>query len=196
MRHIVRACVLLGLIMFAPARAQAGLIGDSVLAALVATQGAVGMPFAGAAVVGPGIEFQGQWLFPPFQQAWDLTVDLADTTVTVTANENTAGANNIHGGALFSINLSSLDLGTPILGVTQVAGGAGVHSIGFTADTISLTWSSLPFGGGNQLPTGGAWTFAIAQAPVDPTNPIPEPATALLMGAAGAVAAIRRRRCK
>ena len=191
----------------APHAARAGLIGDSVTGSLSADPDwGVVTPFSQpCAVVGAGAEFQGRWVFAPWSplstQSWDITVDVGADTITVSAYETTAAADNVYAPAgqnFFAISLGSLDLGQDITGVTQRPGPSGV-TIGFSAHAVALTWSALPFGSGDFGPHGGTWVFdllpAVGTAPTGPgTGTVPEPGSlALALPALLGLAAARRR---
>jgi hypothetical protein len=154
--------------------------------------GVVGTQFTSPAVVGAGTEFTGTWLFAGFGMTWDIAVDLAASSFSVSFAENTAGNNNISDGPqMLGISLTDLDpFGTgTITNVTQAAGNPfGVASIASTADTITIFWQALPFGAGNTPPVGGTYNFNITAA-----APVPAPATLLLLGVGLAALGLRRR---
>lgn len=165
--------------------ANATLMGDNVNGAILQGVGSSIVQFSPASTTVDGnTEFSGQWLYSGFDQVWDISLDIHGTTFDVTVAEITSSSNNIYSGLdLFGIQLTDLDWnGTTggILGVNESAGNSlGIKSIENTDDSITILWSSFPFGAGNTDPSGGTWSFEISG---DAPAPVPEPATLFLFG--------------
>jgi hypothetical protein len=142
--------------------AQATLIGDQVQGLLVNTSPSAGTSiltqFSPTAIVGPGVEFSGQWQWTAIPIVFNISVDLDASSFTVTTN-STNPATSIGSSDVVAIVLSDLDLGGPITGVSQTGGPTDhVKTISFTANSITVNFSGL----GNPA----SYTFTIQSEPV------------------------------
>lgn len=160
-------------VLFPTGNALGDLIGDSVVGELLAGDvgGAVGTQFVSPVIVGAGLEFTGNWLFDPFGMNWRIDVDIAGSSFKVTVEEITKANNNIFSGPnMMGIALSDLDwVGQPNFVIADVVAKPGnpdgVSIIDFTDHSITVFWSSFPFGVGNDPPTGGTYEFNILFIP-------------------------------
>lgn len=105
---------------------------------------------------------------------WHKTIDLSDTSLTVSAYENTDGNNS-----LFGI--------LPAFTATMSAPGSAID------------WYALDFGASNNPPNGGNWTWDILYAgattgPGGENQAVSTPASAALLLAGLAGTALYRRR--
>jgi len=181
--------------------ANATLIGDSITGSLTNQLSGFGSSvtttFDSSAVVGAGAEFNGVWNFYNGYQNWDIAVDVAATSVTVTAQiaNNPDGNLYAYSNPLFRIDLGDLDIGGSITGISLTSGigqfptyfGSNttydVVTSAFTADSLSLTWFNLP-SATTSGPYGakGVWTFEILHDGSTGSTDVPEPATLALVG--------------
>ncbi len=210
----VRTLALWASLLAALPAAHAGLVGDAVTGSLATAPnnwGVVTQTFGATATVGAGTEFTGQWTFAPggvTSEVWDISVDIGADTLTVSVFENSPGSNNLYmyDGTMFSLALGDLDFGTPITGLSLIAGTTG-FTAGFNgvfysdtstvvdADSVGISFHNLRFGGGDTGPNGGSWTWRILPSGDNtPTNGVPEPGSAALAGLALLGLAWSRRR--
>ena len=164
--------------LLAAGAANASLVGDSVGARLQDFVGGVVAPqFAPTAIVGAGVEFNGTWSYAPLNQIWNVALDIDASSFTISFNDvGINSSSDISGPTFFGLQLSDLDFGSDIIGVTVLSSnGAAVQSIGFTPRGVTVQWNAFQFrdASGNPL-RGGSSTFSIQSAAV------PEPATGAL----------------
>lgn len=183
--------------------AHAGLNGDTITGSLTANAnnwGVITQQFnPTTAVVGGGVEFSGQYgngVYYTPSMWWNIGVDVADTSFTITANALPGGYNNIYAytSPLFTVHLGNLNAGTPITGVTLLSGLASISgyatwdvvTTSHTADSIDVTFYNLP----SSLNGSGSWTFGI-----QPVATVPEASTygMMLVGLGLVGFAVRRR---
>ena len=101
-----------------------------------------------------------------------------------------SSSSDISGATFFGLQLSDLDFGSDIIGVTVLASdGAAVQSIGFTPRGVTVQWNVFQFrdARGNPL-AGGSSTFSIQTAAV------PEPASGALAALGLPAMAVLRQR--
>ena len=157
MRPVLRHAAMVAALLLAPAQAQAGLIGDTVVFDVGSTAG-FGWG-SGPVVVGPGAEFAfGGYAF-----------DLGAETLTITGSEAFCGFATCSPGSSLSVVVTSLDFDGPITGVGVASSLSGVTP-SFTATSVRLAWPEQPTAAGVFMTV----TFATA---------VSEPAALALFGA-------------
>ena len=153
--------------------------------------GVVAPQFAPTAIVGAGVEFNGTWSYAPLNQIWNVALDIDASTFTISFNDvGLNSSSDISGATFLGLQLSDLDFGSDIIGVTVLASdGAAVQSIGFTPRGVTVNWNVFQFrdASGNPLP-GGNSTFSIQTAAV------PEPASGALAALGLLAMAVLRKR--
>jgi hypothetical protein len=156
---LVRSALLGAALAIAPIAAQASLIGDTVQATFTGNPAAG--PNSGSGVVGPGVDFTVGALFD--FDAFSVDIALASAI---------AGVYSVDPSSSVSLVLSSLDLGSPIIGA--VVGGTltGVVS-SFTATSVTLNWNEQAIGAG---------VFLTVEFLTTPSTGVPEPASLALFG--------------
>lgn len=189
-RRLPRLVLLASLL--AAGAANASLVGDSVGARLVDFVGGVVAPqFAPTAIVGAGVEFNGTWSYAPLDQIWNVALDLGASTFTISFNDvGLNSSSDISGASFLGLQLTDLDFGSDIIGVTVLASdGAAVQSIGFSPRGVTVNWNVFQFrdASGNPL-AGGSSTFSIQTAVV------PEPASGALAAVGLLALAVLRQR--
>ncbi len=173
--------------------AQADLIGDTVGARLqeFGSGTAVTAQFEPTAIVDGFVEFYGGWTYAPLGQLWTVALDIQASSFTIGFTEDGASStHDLSGFTFIGLQLSGLDPGGVITGVTVLSGGGGVQSIGFTDHGVTVQWDRFEFRDAAGLPLNhNSWTFGIQTA-------VPEPMSAGLMatGLAALACAVRRRR--
>ena len=188
-----RLLCLAGLV--AGAAAHADLLGDTVGARLqefgVGT--AVLNQFEPTAVVDAFVEFNGAWTYAPLGQLWNVALDMQASSFTITFTEDgNSSTHDLDGFTFIGLQLTDLDAGGNITGVSVLAGGDGVQSIGFSDHGITVQWNRFEFRDAAGAPMNHhSWTFGIQVTAV----PEPAPATTLLLGLATlAGVGLRKRR--
>lgn len=175
--------------------AQADLLGDSVGARLqeFGSGTAVLNQFDPTAIVDGFVEFNGAWTYAPLSQLWNVSLDIHASSFTISFTEDgNSSSHDLSGFTFIGLQLTDLDLGGVITGVSVLSGGQGVQSIGFNDHGVTVQWNQFEFRDSAGQPLShNSWTFGIQTA-------VPEPASSALMalGLAALVgsAAKRRRR--
>jgi hypothetical protein len=175
--------------------ARADLIGDTVGARLqeFGSGTAVTAQFEPTAVVDGFVEFNGTWTYAPLGQLWNVALDVQASSFTISFTEDGASStHDLSGFTFIGLQLSDLDPGGVITGVTVLSGGEGVQSIGFSDHGVTVQWNLFEFRDAAGLPLNNhSWTFGIQTA-------VPEPVPGALMAAGlallGGVVSRRRRR--
>lgn len=181
--NMLRKLAFAGAVAATSGSAFAGLMGDSVTAAITAQNDSITIPVASPKTVGAGVEFTGN-ITDGFGQAWEISIDLMDMGFTIGFRETKGnGDANIFssGSNLLHISLGSLDLGAQISNITlsnfscvssgfscNVLGGPFLSGGGWTATSADGYWWGVR--------NGDLYTFAITTA-----NSVPEPGTIALL---------------
>ena len=180
--------------LLAAGPAQADLLGDTVGARLQEFGAGTAMvnQFQPTAVVDGAVEFYGGWTYAPLNQLWSVSLDIGASSFTVGFTEDgNSSTSDLSGFTFIGLQLTDLDPGGIITGVSVLSGGPGVQSIGFTDHGVTVQWNQFEFRDAAGQPIQHhSWTFDIQTA-------VPEPASGamLVLGlAAVAGAAARRRR--
>ncbi|RCU51456.1 hypothetical protein DU002_02985 [Corallincola holothuriorum] len=174
--------------------ANAGLMGDSVEGALSTGNQTITTQFSSPAIVDAGVEFEGV-MTDVFNQVWSISVDIADTSFSVSITESTRnGDGNVSSGNdLLMISLWDLvavdeviltDYTCSSTGSSCDWGGNNSHlaTLDYTPTSLSL--------GFNALYDGETYTFStLSQADV----PAPLTIGLMLIGLAGVRAARGRK---
>ena len=164
--------------LLAAGSARADLIGDTVGARLqeFGSGPLVTSQFEPTAIVDGFVEFSGSWTYAPLGQLWGVALDIQASSFTITFTEDGASSTHDLGGFTFiGLQLTDLDAGGAITGVTVLAGGEGVQSIGFSDHGVSVQWNQFEFRDAAGLPLNHhSWTFGIQTA-------VPEPLSGALM---------------
>jgi hypothetical protein len=180
--------------LLAAGTAHADLMGDTVGARLqeFGAGTAVLNQFDPTAVVDGFVEFNGAWTYAPLGQLWNVALDIGASSFTITFTEDGNSSTHDLGGFTFiGLQLTDLDAGANITGVTVLSGGEGVQSIGFGDHGITVQWNLFEFRDAAGLPTNHhSWTFGIETAAV----PEPTPAATLMLGLAALAAVGYRKR--
>lgn len=190
--RLPRFLCLVGLL--AAGAAQADLLGDTVGARLqeLGAGTAVLNQFDPTASVDNFVEFSGAWTYAPLNQLWNVSLDIQAASFTIVFTEDgNSSTHDLSGFTFIGLQLSDLDPGGVISGVTVLAGGQGVQSIGFSDHGVTVQWNLFEFRDAAGQPLNhNSWTFGIQTA-------VPEPASGALMAlglAALAAGAARRQR--
>lgn len=180
--------------LLAAGTAQADLLGDTVGARLqeFGAGTAVLNQFDPTATVDGFVEFNAAWTYAPLNQLWNVALDIQAASFTISFTEDgNSSTHDLTGFTFIGLQLSDLDPGGVITGVTVLAGGEGVQSIGFGDHGVTVQWNQFEFRDAAGQPMNHhSWTFGIQTA-------VPEPAAGALMAlglAALAAGAARRRR--
>lgn len=181
--------------LLAAGTAQADLLGDTVGARLQEFGSGPAMvnQFEPTAVVDGSVEFLGSWTYAPLNQLWNVSLDVGASSFTIAFTEDgNSSTHDLSGFTFIGLQLTDLDPGGVITGVTVLSGGPGVQSIGFNDHGVTVQWNQFEFRDAAGLPIHHhSWTFGIQTA-------VPEPASSVLMAAGLAVlmagaAKLRRR---
>lgn len=186
-------CLCLATLMSA-GTAQADLLGDTVGARLQEFGAGTALlnQFNPTATVDGFVEFNGAWTYAPLNQLWSVALDIQAASFSISFTEDgNSSTSDLTGFTFIGLQLSDLDPGGAITGVTVLAGGEGVQSIGFSDRGVTVQWNQFEFRDAAGLPINNhSWTFGIQTA-------VPEPASGALMAlglAALAAGAARHRR--
>lgn len=181
--------------LLAAGTAQADLLGDTVGARLQEFGSGTAMvnQFEPTAVVDGSVEFLGSWTYAPLNQLWNVSLDVGASSFTIGFTEDgNSSTHDLSGFTFIGLQLTDLDPGGVITGVTVLSGGPGVQSIGFSDHGVTVQWNQFEFRDATGLPIHHhSWTFGIQTA-------VPEPASGVLLAAGLAVlmagaAKLRRR---
>ncbi len=177
--------------LFALGSAQATLLGDTVAARLqeFGAGTAVQNQFAPTALVDNSVEFNGSWTYAPLNQLWNVSLDVQASSFTISFTEDgNSSTHDLSGFTFIGLQLSDLDPGGVITGVTVLSGGQGVQSIGFNDHGVTVQWNLFEFRDAAGQPLShNSWTFGIQSA-------VPEPAPGALLLLGLATLAVARRK--